>query len=532
MTTEVYINDQLIDLSEEATITATYGNITFGELNKRKGIKTNTFSAPFSQRNVAVMESCDLSSSVSTVPYRYNTMRVEISGVIVFNGFCTIDEADEEYQIQSYAGPSDFYSFIGTRKLADLDLSAYTHSWNEDSIRNSWNNVDGYVYAFVNYSKDDSFGPGDYPPNHLISPDYILPQIFFSTIVKSIAIDAGYTLTGNVLSDDRFTKHVIIANKFPLPMTYGSAVNLSLLMPDVLQSKVWLDFANIYGLQFNVDDTIKEIRCDFIDDLLFNDVDDWTDKVDMSEKTKITFKLDNYGQLSYFRFKSDPDTDPNGCHQDYDYSVAIDDFTMDTSADVYKSEFYLAQNRFYPVSDLPAFTMTFNQKNGSSFYGVWDPAKSYFFLDYAASYVWRNGTYYQLLQDSTNNDPLSSSAYWGPKLEKDIWDMKSRAMYGILKIDLSSPMVIAFTTPANVNRVIFANGLDWNTTYNRHYRVFNRIIQRTKRMEMLIKLNYADINQIDFTKLKSIDGELYVLEEITQFKLNKPDSTICKFIRL
>lgn len=532
MRTEVYINDQLIDLDEESTVAATYGNITFGEMNKRKGVKSNTWTAPFSQRNKLVMESCEISSSVSSIPYRNNDIRVEIDGTIVFEGFCVIDEANESYEIQSFSGPSDFYSFITNRKLNQLNLSAYTHTWGEVSIKNSWTAVDGYIYAFVNYSKDSSFDASGYPPTYLISPDYVLPQIFFSTVIKSIAADAGYTLTGDVLSDDRFLKHVIIANKFPLTITYGNTVDLTQVLPDVTQGKVWLDFANIYGLQFDIDDEANEIRCIFIDDLLFNEPQDWTQKVDRTDKKKVKYRIDSYGQISRLSFKSDADTDPNGCTEGYEKDVVIDDQTLDPEADIYKSDFYLIQNRYYPNSDSPAFTRTFNQKNGSSFYGVWDPAKNYFFLDYSTSYVWRNGTYYQLLQDSTNNDPVGSTGYWGPKLEKDIWDTKSRPMYGSLKVDISSPMMVAFPTPVSINRVIFASDLDWPTTYSRHYRVFNRIINKTKAVEQLIKLNYADINQVSFDTLKEIDGEQYILEEITQFKLNQPDSTICKFIRL
>lgn len=532
MRTEVYINDMLIDLADESTIAATYGNITFGELNKRKGVKSNTWSAPFSTRNKLALESCELVSSASLIPYRNNNIRVEIDGVIVFEGLCTVEEASDGYDIQSFAGAADFYTYISTTKLAELDLSAYSHIWGEAAIRNSWTATEGYIYAFVGYGKDGPLsGSGSgYPQNEIIQPDYLLPQIFFSTVIKAIAADAGYSITGSVLTDDRFLKHVIVANKFPLPITYGNTFNLSLLLPDLMQSKVWLDFANIYGLQFDINEFSKEIKCIYIDDLLFNDADDWSGKLDLSEKQKTKYKIDNYGQTSYLKFKADPDTDLTGCTQDYAKDILIDDQTMDPEADIYKSDFYLIQNNSYPFVNLP-FTKTFNIKDGI-FSGVWDAAENYNLSQITKEFVWWNGSYFLSIQDGTNKEPGLNPTYWEAKAEKDIWEIKSRPMYGSLVTDIISPMTVAFSVPANVNRVIFATGLDWPTSYTKHYRVFSRIIDKTKSVEKLIKLNYADINQIRFDTLKQIDGELYILEEITQFKLNQPDSTICKFIRL
>lgn len=535
MTTEAYINGNLIDLGDRSRITATYGSLSFGEMNKRKGVKTNTFTAPFTQRNKLACESCELTSSESLIPYRDNIFRVDIEGVTAFEGFCIIEEANEGYDIQSFAGATDFYSVVTKTKLVELDLSDYSHIWGEAAIRNSWNNVDGYVYAYAGYGKEDARDTAGYPQQHIIPPSHLLPQIFFHSVIKAIADYAGYTISGDVLTDDRFLKHVIIPNKFPLPIEYGGTFsNLSLLLPDLAMSKVWLDFANIYGQQFDVDDVEKEIRCTYIDDLLFNDPEDWTDKVDNTEKQKTKYKIDTYGQRSYLRYKSDPGTDLTGCTQDYAKEIAIDDLTMDPESDVYKSDFYLVQNRLYPNREFPV-TKTFNIKNGGQYVGIWDPSYTYSGGGGVLNndlFVLRNGTYYVATQVSTNKIPGVDVAYWAPKAEKDIWDIKSRAMYGLLEIDLYSPMQVQFLDLVTLDRLIYDTTLDWPTSYQRHYRVFGRIIIKTKSVEKLIKLNSSDINQIRFDTLKQIDGELYALEEITQFKLNEPDSTICKFIRL
>lgn len=531
MRTEVYINDQLIDLEDETVVAASYGNITFGEINKRKGVKTNTWAAPFSQRNKLVFESSELVGSFSNIPYRKNSIRVEIDGVVVFEGYCTMREAEDNYNIASFAGASDFYSLINSRKLALLDLSRFDHVWNDVNLKNSWNNTEGYIYAFVEYGKEWEFSSvsGTTP----IPPDYFLPQIYFHTVVKQIATDAGYTLQGDVLNNERFKKQTIIPNKWPLPIGYGGTFNLSALLPDLTQSKVWLDFANIYGLQFNVDDSEKIIQCDYIDDILFEDPQDWTGKVDRSAKQRTSYSLE-YGQTSYLRYKYDSIEEGNSAWQDFQKAITVDDTTLPEEADVYKSEFYLIQDVdafFFP--DGRATTRTFNEKAGVGFGGIWNSATAYVFNGSEGTRVWYNGTYYKSIQTGTNKVPPSEPTYWTPTAEKDIWDIKSRPMYGIITDDVSSYIhVVISPSPTQVTKIINNTDMDWEYTYEHHYRVFKRIIEKTKIVDKLIKLSYSDLNQIDFTRAKLIDGELYLLQEVQNYNLNRKSSTTCSLIRL
>lgn len=527
MITEVYINDKLIDISDEETVAASYGNISFGEFQKRKGVKTNTWTAPFSPRNKDVLESCEVVGSYSLIPYRKSTIRVDIHGVTVFEGFCTITEAKEVYKIQAFAGASDFYNLINGRKLTALDLSEFTHFWGETNQRGSWNNTKGFIYAYVYDGRtfQTEVGSGVFETN--LPPEFFLPHIFFHSVIRQIATDAGYQLTGNVLTNERFLKHIILCNKFPMPVIYGGEIILQKLLPDLSQSKLWLDFANIYGLQFDVDDVNKIIRCDYIDDLIFNEPDEWTDKVDRSEKFEKKYSL-GFGQKSYLRFATD-----DVCTLDYAKEIIIDDTTLDEEIDVYKSQFFLIQfiaPGFFANGVSGSFTFTI--KSGSLFRGSWDVATIYSNTSDVKQFIWHNGTYYVTTADSTGEEPPNAS-FWKVVAEKDIWDTKSRPMYGHLVTEPFSPVSVIFPGgQEQVTKVISNIKLDWTNSYSLHYKVFNRIIDRTKKVEGLIKLSYADVNQLNFTKLKRIDNELYLLEEVKQFKMNRKDSTFCDMIRL
>jgi hypothetical protein len=520
--TEVFINDVLIDLEEEETVTATYTGVTFGKMSTRKGIKTNTYNLPYSQVNKGVYEGAEVQGSYSDKPYRKGTIRVDIDGVTVFEGWCVLEESGEDgYEVQSFAGASDFYTIINNKKLGELDLSAYDHIWNEPNIKNSWSRTDGYIYAFVEYGKAFSF--------NIIPPDYLMPQFFFHTIVKQIATDAGYMLFGDVLTNPRFLKHVIIPNKWPIAIQYGGDWDLSTLLPDLTQSKVWLDFANIYGLQFDINELTGEIYANYIDDALFSEPEDWTLKIDRSEKRKTRYRFDEWGQTSYLRYNYESIEVQNSAWQDFQKAIAIDDHNLKLEADIYKSEFFMIQDLDSVLNpDGSAITRTFVTKSGKGFAGIWQDD-----FNYVGGIVFYNGTYYQAIEPpGINRVPSAEPDYWEPIEEGDIWDIKSRPMYGILTTDVTFTLQVDFPTPVTITRVINNTGMSWEDTYPLHYRVFNRIIDRTKRVEDLVKLNYADVNQLKFNRSKRIDNELYILEEVLQFKLNKKESTTCKLVRI
>ena len=143
-----------------------------------------------------------------------------------------------------------------------------------------------------------------------------------------------------------------------------------------------------------------------------------------------------------------------------------------------------------------------------------------------------NGSFYTALQTNSNQEPPNAT-YWKPIKEADLYTIKSRPLYGTLVTNVVSAYEVVFPGGnESITKIINRDGLIWEEIYTNRYRVFSRIIDRTKKIQIAVKLNYADINQLDFTKLKRIDGELYVLEEVVQFKLNKTDSTLCNLIRL
>lgn len=518
MTTQVYINGLEIDVDQGTVVVASYANINFGALGKRSGAKTNTWKAPYSNRNKLVFDGAEIAGSWSVKPYRKATIKVDIDGVTVFEGWAVLNEANDSYEIMSFADQSDFYYIVSNSKLRDIDLSQYEHVWNDTVIKNSFTRTSGYIYAFVEYGVEYPFSR--------VPPSYLKPQIFFKDVIAAIVEYAGYSIEGDVLTHPLYLKHMIIPSDFPFAYSYGQTIDLAAILPDLNQSKVWLDFVNMYGLQVEVDDKTKHIIVTYIDDLLFNAAEDWTNKLDRSERAVVNYRFSTWGQLTSLKFKEF--SAAGGKFSDYRQDIAIDDETLKDEADLYKSEFSLINNQS-AATVWNAYLLT----RARSFSGIWDAAINYVYNGSEGTVVLYNGTYYENLQSSTGDVPPSSPTYWQAIAEDDVFDVNSRPMYGVLEIDPGFYINVAYTGGDEIiTRKITNRGLTWPELYPQFYRIFERITVKTKIVDMLIKLNHADINQLDFTTPKFIDNELYMIQEVKQFKLNQVDSTIVTFVRI
>lgn len=536
--TEIYVNGQLVHMEEEEVIAATYGNIAFGEFSKRMGVKTNTFSIPINNNNKLILENADIVNNGSIIPYRFFSLVINLNGTEAFNGLGYITEVHEKIQIQSIAGSSTFYATISERKIQELDLSEFNHIYNVENILSSWSNTKGYMYALVGYGIGWETLNNSAIPLRRIPPNYFYPQVFTHTVVRQILKQAGYEIKGRVLEDSRFLREVIIFNTFPFPYQMGDTINIATLLPDMLQSKTILDFMNKYGLMADVDNENGVVTFDFIDDILFKEPIYWENKIDESERPKITFDL-GYGQTSELKFKESEIPGPARpvVLSPRTKAVIIDNTTIEKIKQIYESPFFCVGNEyFYNQSgtligeSVMTSTGSIMPKNALSA-NIWDPTQNNLRL------VFHNGGWYQKMPDVVADDvePGTDETMWKPVTEQEAFTFKNNPMIGVIE----SNMMHQYYLYANgvdypIHKVVKGDQLDWGITYDKYYKVFDRIIKNTKVVELLMKLTYADINQLDFTRPYWFDrfNGLFILEEVTQYKLNQSDSTWCRFIRI
>jgi len=197
---QILINNQIIDLSGSESIEADYSIFDISKIGSRTGARTYSFTVPKTNRNRTVLDSPEVINNLSSVPYTRLPCLVLVDGIDVQIRFCEIESVKEGYNLRLYGGNSDLFATLKEVKCSDLDLSAYDHYWNLETIVASLGNTEGYIYGLIDYHLDspNSFINND---NRVVRADYILPSVFYNTVLNLIFAGTDYTLINDVEED-------------------------------------------------------------------------------------------------------------------------------------------------------------------------------------------------------------------------------------------------------------------------------------------------------------------------------------------
>mgnify|MGYP000870921793 CR=1 FL=1 len=255
---QLYINDVLVDLAKSTNIVLSKQSNDISDLMSRQGDFSNEYSLPYTDTNKEVYENCHIIYSDSEVPYRKAKARLVKNGIeIVPNGYAILNDTDNNgYNVQVLSGNMDFFKTIEGKKMSDLDLSEYDHTWNSATIIDSFSNTEGYIYSIIDWSEDDTYMN---TPDRNVNVKGLLPCFFHHTLIKKIVEEAGYTLHGNIIDTDKYKKRLM---PYPLDkMEYQDAfVNSKKLKVGSLNNKYLIQrtFASssdnktvIYGVSFD-----------------------------------------------------------------------------------------------------------------------------------------------------------------------------------------------------------------------------------------------------------------------------------------
>lgn len=201
---EVYINDRLVDLDEaNSPIRLTYAINDLGELKDRQAYSTNSFKLPLTQNNLDICGYPNNPEIIGIQPYRKNTAKIVQGGIeVLVNGVALITNSSDSINVQILSGLKGFFDALGEKKLKELDLSAYDHTWDLETVAASQENTEGYVYSVIDYG-----GLG------IIDRDAdareLRPATFRKTIIEQLAIDAGYSINGSYSVYSKYVNSII-----------------------------------------------------------------------------------------------------------------------------------------------------------------------------------------------------------------------------------------------------------------------------------------------------------------------------------
>lgn len=182
-------------------------------LASRNGNSTNTFKLPLTALNKELLGWPEDVNSFSDIPYS----RIEALHIIDGqhqSGYLHLDGIEGDFaNCVFYSGNSDFFDKLGDKKLNDLKLTDLDTYWNIDGLTpnvfSTKNNTTGVLWPIIEWGADDQ-NYRTLPVDELrVNPKTLRPAIFTHTLMQKIAIETGYTLIGDFLTDTRYLAEFI-----------------------------------------------------------------------------------------------------------------------------------------------------------------------------------------------------------------------------------------------------------------------------------------------------------------------------------
>lgn len=192
---ELYLNDQLCDLSDFTLIALTKQVNDLGELQNRNGNFTNTFKLPLTQRNISIIGQANVVTSNSDIPYKKLTARYVQNGIdIVANGQAYIDSVDDFINVFVTSGNASLSEMIGDLTVGDLyDGETFTFDFTTAS-----------EFPLINWRDIDYF-----LAMNLVDVRNLLPTLYVSDIFNRLSTRLSIAFQGSYLTSLFHTQMVI-----------------------------------------------------------------------------------------------------------------------------------------------------------------------------------------------------------------------------------------------------------------------------------------------------------------------------------
>lgn len=240
VTTEIYIENQRLDLSKDLSTEFTYNIDDIKDFASRNTNFSKTIILPGNAVNNRLFghifefgSSNFYDETLPNVGYNFNASKaascmVFVDKVQIFKGILrileiSIDEGVIEYECAVFGELGGFINAIGNKKIEDLDFSVYNHTWDITNIQNSWNTVEGsgYFYPLIDYGKV-STDKKDFDVKAY------RPALYVKEYIHKIITDAGYTYDASFFNSPLFRRLIIPNNQKTLSGYTTTGLNVSI----------------------------------------------------------------------------------------------------------------------------------------------------------------------------------------------------------------------------------------------------------------------------------------------------------------
>ena len=230
MITEIYIEDNRLDLSKDLSSEFTYAIDDIQDFAARNTGFSKTIILPGNAINNKLFghtfeftSSNFYDPSADNVGYNFNASKsascvIYVDKIQVFKGIIrlleiTIDRGSIEYECVVFGELGGFVTALNNDKLEDLDFSSYNHNWTYQNILASWEQASGttasgmgYYYPLIDYGQVHT------NKKHW-SYKAFRPALFVREYMDKIIANTGYTYEAPFFNTDLFKRLVIPNNQ-------------------------------------------------------------------------------------------------------------------------------------------------------------------------------------------------------------------------------------------------------------------------------------------------------------------------------
>jgi hypothetical protein len=230
ISTEIYIEEQKIDLLQDISTEFTYAIDDVSEFGSRNTSYSKTISIPGTANNNLVFgyifELNNANFTDNTLPnvgYNFNVTKqanckIFIDKVQIFKGTLrileiVIDKETIEYQCSVVGELGGFINQLGNKRLEDLDFSAYNHTYSVANISGSWDNAggSGYYYPLIDYGNVST------GVNGVAKKDFqyttFRPALYVKEYIQKIFAGTDYTFDCSFFNTALFNRLIIPHNQ-------------------------------------------------------------------------------------------------------------------------------------------------------------------------------------------------------------------------------------------------------------------------------------------------------------------------------
>jgi hypothetical protein len=266
------------------------------------------------------------------------------------------------------------------------------------------------------------------------------------------------------------------------PLRNGDMIVMSNTLPSIKCKDLFLFEAvrkNAIIAANPIDKTIELIPFDDVANR-WGAAKDWSNKVDLTIKPKYEYRLSDFAQNNYLRWKEGSENEPAFFANPFfaDYNLTVDDEGLVDEKTMYTAPFAAS-----------GVDVSFNENQHLRITRYTDSGLNYLEPD---------------------NNPVARCC----------------------KLQSSDENVVQIKTVAAITDQIQGTFDNWEQVVSDNYTSFEAMLNRLKLVTVQVNLTAEDIASLDFTYPVKMLGNYWFLQEVKQWKANKAGTTTVKAIRL